>query len=149
MSEELLTLAREQIEAYNAGDWDRLRGAITPSAVYEEPATQRRIEGADAIVEAYQGWKAAFPDSQGSVTGGFASGDRVALEVTWKGTHTGPLHLPGGGAVPPTGRSFNVQALQVLRMEDGKVAENRQCFDLLGLLEQLGTLSAETLAPAG
>jgi steroid delta-isomerase-like uncharacterized protein len=146
MSEELIAQASEQIEAYNAGDWDRLRAALTPDSEYNELGTGRSFKGADDIVAANQGWKEALPDSHGTVTDSFACGDRVALRVTWEGTQSGTLPLPSGGAIEPTGRQINVPAIQILRISDGKVAEVTHAFDLLTLLDQLGTVSADALA---
>jgi steroid delta-isomerase-like uncharacterized protein len=149
MTEDLIAVAREDLEAFNTGDWDRMRKVITPDSVYVEPATGRRIEGADAIIEANEGWKAAFPDARGTITAEFACDDRVVVEVTWAGTHSGPLQLPTGGSIPPTGRRIETPAAQVCRVEDGKLAEVHHYFDMLGMLEQIGTISADSLAHAG
>jgi steroid delta-isomerase-like uncharacterized protein len=149
MSEELIAQAREQIEAYNAGDWDRLQAVLTPDSVYRELGTGRTMNGSDEIVAAYQGWKQALPDSIGTVSDAFACGDRVAFQITWEGTQSGALPLPGGGAIEPTGRPINVPAIQILRMADGKVGECIHAFDMLTLLEQLGTVSADALASGG
>jgi steroid delta-isomerase-like uncharacterized protein len=148
MSEELIAVAREEIEAFNADDWERFRATLAPDCVYEEPGTQRRVEGPDAIIEANQGWKSAYPDAQGTVTGAFACGDRVALEITWEGTQSGALEIPGGGEIAPTNRRVTLQACQVMRVADGKIVENRHFFDMLGMFEQLGAVSAEELAHA-
>ena len=146
MSEDLIAVARERVEAFNAGDWDRMRRVTAPDSAYDEPATQRRLEGQDAVIEASQGWKSAFPDAQGMVTSAFACDDRVVMEVAWEGTHAGALQLPGGGRIPPTNRRVSVDAALVLRVADGRIAETRHYFDMLGILEQMGTLSSETLA---
>jgi len=148
MSDDFNAVVRENLDAFNAGDWPRMRESITPGSVYVEPATGRSVEGADAIIEVNEGWKAAIPDAQGTVTSEFGSGDRVATEITWRGTHSGPLELPTGGAIPPSGRSIEVPAVQVCRIEDGKLAEVHHYFDMLSLLEQIGTISADSLAQA-
>ena len=148
MSDDFTAVVRENLDAFNAGDWDRMRETITPGSVYMEAATGRRVEGTDAIIEINEGWKAAFPDAQGTVNSEFACGDRAVMEVTWRGTHSGPLELPTGGAIPSSGRPIEVPAVQVCRIEDGKLAEVNHYFDMLGLLEQIGTISADTLAPA-
>jgi steroid delta-isomerase-like uncharacterized protein len=148
MSEDSTAVVREDLEAFNAGDWQRMRESLTPGSIYVEPATGRRVEGADSIIEVNEGWKAAFPDAEGTVNSEFACGDRVVTEITWKGTHSGPLELPTGGAIPASGRMFEVPAVQVCRIEDGKLAEVHHYFDMLGLLEQIGTISADELAHA-
>jgi steroid delta-isomerase-like uncharacterized protein len=149
MSDDLVAVARDQVEAFNAGDWDRLRATVAADSVYEEPGTRRRVEGADAIVDINQGWKAAFPDATGTIREAFACGDRVALEVTWEGTQSGGLALPGGGELPASNKNVSVQACEVMRIADGKIVEASHYFDLLGMLEQLGAISGEAPAQAG
>jgi steroid delta-isomerase-like uncharacterized protein len=149
MSDDLVALARDNVDAFNAGDWDRFGATLAADSVYEEPGTQRRVEGPDAILDVNRGWKAAFPDANGTVTDAFACGDRVAVQITWQGTQSGALTLPGGGEVPATDRQVRVQACQVIRVTDGKIAESCHYFDILGMLEQMGAVSEEALAQAG
>ena len=61
-------VAREFIAAYDAKSWDRYTSLSAPDIAYDEKATQRRTEGVGQMVEAYQGWAKAFPDSKGKVT---------------------------------------------------------------------------------
>jgi steroid delta-isomerase-like uncharacterized protein len=147
MSEDLIQAAREEIEAFNAGDWDRLAAGVTDDTVHEEPGTGRRVEGRDALVALNRGWKEAYPDATGTVTDAFACDDRVALQITWEGTQSGPLDMPGGGHLPPSNKRVTVYACQVFRMRDGKIAESTHYFDLLGMLEQLGAIESEAVAP--
>jgi steroid delta-isomerase-like uncharacterized protein len=146
MSEDLIQAAREEIDAFNASDWDRLAAGATDDVVHEEPATGRRVQGKDALVELNRAWREAYPDAKGTITDSFACGDRVALRITWEGTQSGGLPLPGGGELPPTGKRVTVQGCQLFRIADGKVAESAHYFDLLGMMEQLGTIQAEELA---
>lgn len=134
---DLIDTAREEVEAFNAGDWERFAATYAPNAVYDEFATQRHIEGADQIVEANMQWKEAFPDGHGTVTNTVASGDTVTLEITWEGTHSGPMMGPGG-EIPPSNKHVAVKAAQVLKFSDGQIQENHHYFDMEGLLEQVG-----------
>ena len=149
MSDDLIAILRENVEAFNAGDWDSFRATLADDSVYEEPGTQRKVEGPDAILELNQGWRAAFSDAKGTVTDGFACGDRVAVQIIWEGTQTGELGLPGGAVIPATNQRVTVQACQVARVVDGKIAETTHYFDVLGMLEQMGALSEEALSHAG
>ena len=67
MAQSPVDLALESIECFNEGDFDRLRLLLADDSYEEELATQRRLEGADAQVEAARGWKDAFPDGHGTV----------------------------------------------------------------------------------
>ena len=89
--QDLIRLACENVEAYNVGNWQRLKALLAPDVVYHEVGSQRRLQGADQLIEAYQGWKQFAPNGMGTVTKALTSGNSVALEVTWTGTHTGSL----------------------------------------------------------
>jgi len=60
-------------------------GHVGCDAVYDEKGTNRRIQGAGAIVEAWQGWGKAIPDSKATFVREFASGDTAVFEIVWKG----------------------------------------------------------------
>ena len=148
MSHDLIQAAREEIEAFNARDWDRLAAGVTDDTVHEEPATGRQVRGRDALVELNRGWTEAFPDAKGTVTDAFACGDRVALRITWEGTQSGPLQLAESGQIPPTGKRVTVHGCQLFQITDGKIAHSAHYFDALGMLEQLGAITAEELVPS-
>jgi steroid delta-isomerase-like uncharacterized protein len=136
-SDEMVKLAREQIEAFNKSDWELLRGALASDARYEEFGTERKVEGPEKIVELFKGWKTAFPDVVGTVTSSVASGNKAALEVTWKGTHTGPLETPEG-TIPASGKRQETPAALFFTFEAGKIKASRHYFDSMTLLKQIG-----------
>lgn len=138
MSSDPISLARDMIDAFNAGDRERFRASLAPDAVEREHATRTTVNGADAAVAHDFAWKEAFPDARGEVTAAIAEGARVALQITWTGTHEGELRGPGGSAVPATGRSVTVPACMVLEVRDGAIASSDHYFDLLTLLGQIG-----------
>jgi steroid delta-isomerase-like uncharacterized protein len=110
--------------------------------IYDEVGTQRRLIGADQMIDAYRGWKQVAPDGRGVITKAFASGNSVTLEVTWTGTQTGPLDVPEG-TVPPSGRQWIVPGAQVIIFEGEKIQELRQYFDMMTLLRHIGVASAQ------
>ena len=135
-AEAMITIAREQVDAFNTGDWERLQAGLAADARYHEFATQREVEGPEKIVELFKGWKTAFPDAAGTVTSAVGSGNMAALEVTWKGTHTGPLET-AEGTIPASGKRQETPAAIVFTFEGGKIKEDRQYFDLMTLLKQI------------
>ena len=72
-ADELVTIARKQIDAFNNGEWELARGLFASDAHYHEFGTERTIEGPEQIIELFKGWKAAFPDAAGTVTSSVAS----------------------------------------------------------------------------
>ena len=135
--DEVVKIARKQIDAFNAGDWEQLRAGLTSDSRYDELGTQRKIEGSEKIVELFKAWKTAFPDAAGTVTSAIASGNKASLEVTWKGTHTGPLET-AEGTIPASGKHQETPAAFFFTFDGDKVKESRQYFDSLTLLKQIG-----------
>jgi steroid delta-isomerase-like uncharacterized protein len=137
----LLAAATAVIDAYNSKDWDKARASIAPDFDYDEIATGRRVTGADATLEAWKGWARAFPDSVGTYRGTYATGDGiVVLEVTWSGTHTGPLQMPSG-PLSPTGKSIQVPACVIFEVAGERATAQRHYFDMVTLLRQLGVMT--------
>ena len=136
-TDEIIQLARKQISAFNSGDWDQLRAGLASDSRYDELGTQRKIDGPEKIVDLFKGWKTAFPDAVGTVTSAVASGNKAALEVTWKGTHTGPL-VTAEGTIPASGKIQETPAAFFFTFEGNKVKESRHYFDSMTLLKQIG-----------
>jgi steroid delta-isomerase-like uncharacterized protein len=136
--QDLIRAARGVVDAFNASDWERCKAALAPDSLYDEVGTSRRVEGGD-IIPCWQAWKGAMPDVKGSVTNALATGHTVVLEVTWQGTHTGPLVGPKG-SIPATGKQQTTRASWVCNFDGGKIKEIRHYFDMLSFMQQLGIL---------
>jgi steroid delta-isomerase-like uncharacterized protein len=139
--QEMIHLARENIEAFNDGDVERFKATLAPDGVYEEVATQRRVQGVDQITEATMGWKQAFPDAKGIITKAVAGDSTATLELTWEGTHTGPLTGPAG-TIPASGKHQTTRAVQVFTFEGDRIKESHHYFDMMTLLQQVGPTSS-------
>jgi ketosteroid isomerase-like protein len=87
--QDVLKLAREGIDAFNAGDWQRFKAPLAPDTVYYEPATQRRVQGPDQAVQVSQAWRQAFPDAKGTITKTVVSGDTAVIGDYLGGTPPG------------------------------------------------------------
>ena len=133
----VIEIAKASITAYNDKDWSKAKEMLAADAVYDEKGTHRRIQGAGEIIEAWQGWAKAIPDSKATFVGEFASGDTAVFELVWQGVHTGPLQTPTG-TIPASNKPIEVPACQVVQVEGGKVKSVSHYFDMLTLLTQIG-----------
>ena len=79
--------------------------------------------------------RGAIPDTHISIDDIFSDGDRVAVRITLRGTHTG-----NGLGVPPTGRRVSIQGIIIVRLVEGRITEGWNSYDQLGLLRQTGVL---------
>jgi predicted ester cyclase len=126
---------RMQLEYFGAGRYDLAAQMVTPDCVDHEapPDTPPGPEGANAVLRWLRG---AFADLSYEILDAFGDRDRVAVRLITRGTHTGEFL-----GAPPTGRRFEIEAIHLYRIQDGKVAEHWAKRDDLGLARQLGLLA--------
>ena len=77
-----------------------------------------------------------FPDLHLTTQELLAEGDQVVARFTMSGTNTGDYR----GLPAPTQQRFQSEAITIMRLADGRVAEIRGTADRLGMLTQLGIL---------
>jgi len=125
-------VARMQVEYYGGGRYDLAEHVVTPDYVDHEapPGTPPGPEGANAVLRWLRG---AFGDLSYEILDAFGDGDRVAVRLVTRGTHTGEFL-----GNPPTGRRFEIEAIHIFRVQDAKVAEHWAKRDDVGLASQLG-----------
>ena len=137
----VIEIAKASITAYNDKDWSKAKDMLAADAVYDEKGTHRRIQGDGNIIDAFQGWANAFPDSKATFVSEFGSGDTAVLELVWKGVHTGPLQTPTG-IIPASNKPVEMPACQVIQVEGGKIKSASHYFDMLTMLTQIGAGAA-------
>jgi steroid delta-isomerase-like uncharacterized protein len=133
-----IKVAKEAVDAFNKGDWDRSMSVLGGS-LYNEVGTGRQLRGEADILAALKGWRTAMPDVEGTVTNAFESGNKAVLEITWKGTQSGPLEGPSG-TLPPSGKHQTTPAAWVFEFDGDRVKESRQYFDMMSFMQQLGAV---------
>ena len=123
---------RTQVDYFGAGRYDLAGQMVTEDYIDHEapPGTPPGPEGANAVLR----WlRSAFADLSYEVLDAFGDGDRVAVRLITRGTHTGEFL-----GAPPTGKRFEIEAIHIFRIADGKVAEHWAKRDDAGLARQLG-----------
>ena len=120
----------------NVGIMDEL---FTVDYVEYDANFPQGLRGRAAVKEYYTSFITAFPDMQMTVEHVISEGDKVVQQLTWTGTHNGPLVGPGG-AIPPTGKRITTTGMHVARIADGKAVEGWGYGDDLGLMQQLGII---------
>jgi steroid delta-isomerase-like uncharacterized protein len=123
--------------AINARDLDRLREIYHADCVY---VTGDGVEqrGVDAVLNAVTTFTGAFPDLAIEIRQQHVAGDDVSIvEYTFAGTHRGELE-----GIPATGRGMKVVACSVVQVRAGRIVEERDYYDTLALMTQLGVADA-------
>jgi steroid delta-isomerase-like uncharacterized protein len=91
--------------------------------------------GREAGIGFFGAFLAAFPDIRHQVEDQLADGDRVATRIVVSGTHQHEMM-----GIPASGRSITIGAINIVRLDDGKIAEHWVNSDTLGMMGQLGVL---------
>lgn len=77
----------------------------------------------------------AFPDLAVTIEDMIAEGDRVVARITMVGTHQGRFQ-----GVEPTGRRIEFRAIDIWRVEDGRLKEHWDMADRFGFMRQLSLI---------
>jgi predicted ester cyclase len=132
------SLLERYVELYNAGDLDGVMD------LYAEDSTQLMpdgtFEGRSAIHDRLAKELASFSDIAHRYISYVEEGDAFADEWVFVGTHTGPLVLPDGTELPPTGKRVEVKGMELVRVRDGKIVVDNLYYDNLAVAAQLGLL---------
>jgi ketosteroid isomerase-like protein len=135
----MVMTAREAFErgtnTFNTHDMKGFADVLADDVSFTAPGGIRG-EGRTGCAEFFGAWFGAFPDAHVEVQRCHFIDDVAVEEGTFSGTHNGVLHSPIGD-FPPTGRSVEVQYVQVLRFRDGKHVSFNLIFDWLTMLQQL------------
>lgn len=109
---------------------------VTPDVKWHG-GTLGTIEGAEDLVGLLQGFIGALPDLNAQEQDIVADGNTVAVRFVVEATHKG--NLLGFEA---TGRRVRWDAVDVYRLEDGKITEEWAADDLTAILYQVGAYTA-------
>jgi steroid delta-isomerase-like uncharacterized protein len=136
-----LTLVQQQHEALNRGDVDAAAEFFA-----EDCRNHGRQVGRAGVRAVLKDIRRTFPDAQFAVLDSVTEGEWVVVRCTFSGTHRGVGQIPINGGMlvgePPTGRHFEVQHIHMYQVRNGKITEHFANRDDLGMMQQLGLLSA-------
>ena len=79
--------------------------------------------------------RAAFPDRRFVVEDMIAEGDKVSARFIMRGTHKGEFR-----GIAPSGREVKMTGIDMIRLAEGKMVEDRVEVDQLGMMQQLGVI---------
>ena len=132
-----LGLHREMVDAVERRDFDTLRELY--HADYEYWGNDGTAGGIDEALAVAQMYTSAFPDLKFEVAHETSCGDVSVVEFVARGTNTGDL-----GDIPATGNKAEVAVCNIIEVADGKIRREREYFDQLGMMQQLGVIPTET-----
>jgi steroid delta-isomerase-like uncharacterized protein len=130
-------------EALDRGDFTGTDRFIAPDArLFTSHARPEPYIGPEGFREFISGVRAGIPDLRVRIHSIVAEDELVVVHWTITGTHTGTLH-----GVPPTGLRVAVEALELMRVQDGRLVEIVLKLDGVDFMRQLGVLSKSGKIP--
>ena len=140
---QLTALDDAGMRAWDTHDADALLALFADGFVWNDVAAPEPITTASGLRDYMDTWFTAFPDMRARTVNRVVGDGSVAAELEFTGTHTGPLRM-GDTELPATGVSVVGRGTYFLRARGGKVVEFNSDPDLVGLLVQLGMMTAPT-----
>ena len=129
---------KEIVKRWIVGIWDRgdfrLMEEIGSEAyAFTTPSDgEMRGEGFRDFVTAV---RSAFPDLNNTIESQVSDGDIVVTRGTTRGTHEGAF-----GEIGATGKPVAIPWVMYTRIQDGRILEDWELYDALGMMKQLGVV---------
>ena len=119
-------------EAWNKKNVNILDELMAPNYARYLPGQDKPLDR-EGQKKRIAGFHTAMPDLTFHIEDLFAEGDRVVFRLIIRGTHQGAFL-----GVAPTGKELTVTAIDIARLENGKIVDHWGQMDMLGLMRQLG-----------
>ena len=116
----------------NQGNISILDEAYAPDVVLH---TVPETKGAANAKAYYANYVTGFSDREFTVKETFAQGNKLTKYWVFKGKHTGDFF-----GIPATGKTISVEGCTIATIINGKITEERDFFDNLEFLRQLGLM---------
>jgi predicted ester cyclase len=129
------TIERLYEEVVNQGRLEVLDEICQPDHVEHNPFPDQ-LQGVEGLKQRASMVRAAF-DPHFTLEHVLADGNKVAVMWTNRGTNTTEWM-----GMPPTGKSFAIQGVDIFLLRDGRLAEHWDVVDVYGMLVQVGAIPA-------
>jgi len=135
-TEQNKALVRQMVEEiFNRGNISRADEFLAPDFVEHEELPPGMPPGREGVKLMTTMFRSAFPDFKATIDDIIAEGDKVAIRMTWSGTHKGEFM-----GIAPTGKSVSFGVFDVIRIAGGKFVEHWGQMDSTGMMQQLGAM---------
>lgn len=123
---------------YSNQEWDRLHESHAQNILVYYPDGSTTV-GLKAHIAALKPMFVFAPDTKITVHPiRFGSGKYTAVTGYIEGTFTKPMPLPGGGSIPPTGKSFKLPMVTIGLWKNGVMYEEHLFWDNQAFMKQIG-----------
>jgi steroid delta-isomerase-like uncharacterized protein len=126
---------QKYVDSVNQGKLSIINELCDKNYVYHGIGEESRLSK-DAYLKFLNEVRQAFPDFNVCVDELIAEDERVAYRMTISGTHKGEFK-----GLAPTGKKFTTSTIGVVLFKNGKIAEEWEIYDAIGMMAQLGALT--------
>ena len=125
-------------EVYGQGKTELIKQLVADDCVSHHPILGTLDRS--GIENDVQGYRKAFPDMSVQVLDAIGSGDKAMVRWRATGTHRGELM-----GTPPTNKKVTIEGMSEVRVQNGKIRESWEQYDVLGMLRQIGAIPESML----
>jgi len=133
LDEQNKQIVKRFFEEFNKGNLEIFNELCAPDYGFYSPSNNPKPMSREEQIEDEKMNFRAIPDLNLRIDKLFADGDTVIVWFIITGTHQGEW-----AGIPATGNKLEISAIEIYRIESGKIVETRQEADYLGLMQQLG-----------
>jgi steroid delta-isomerase-like uncharacterized protein len=133
VEEQNKVLVKRMYEAFEKGDFEAYKEVVAPEYVWYLPSRSTKPISREETIEFGKMLRNAFPDFAYSVEELIAEDDIVISRFIFRGTHEGEFQ-----GIPATGNKVEMSGFMMTRIENGKLVEDKEEADQLGMMMQLG-----------
>ena len=126
------TVRRNTEEVQGKGNFDVFEELFADNFIDHTPQPGTTPDKA-GVRKLYTYLRVAFPDFHAEIHWQLADDDRVTTYKTYYGTHKGPFL-----GIAPTHRKIHFEAVDVMRVQNGKITDHWGVGNLLSLMQQIG-----------
>ncbi len=126
-------LVKRMYEAFEKGDFEAYKEVVAPEYLWYLPSRSTKPRSREETIEFGKMLRNAFPDFSYNIEELIAGEDRVISIFIFRGTHEGEFQ-----GIPATGNKIEFSGVMISRIENGKIVEDKEEFESLGFMTQLG-----------
>ena len=132
-TEENKAIVRRVFEAINEKNWAVLDDVISTDCLFHGPWGEEKVP--QLIKRIALMMYDAFPDHHFTIEDMIVEGNKVVTRATARGTHKSDFM-----GIAPTGKQFTMTGIWIYYIADGKIIEDWEVLDQLGMMQQLGAI---------
>lgn len=134
---------KKDIEMYKA-TWDKIINGRQIDQINDKNfdpnvvlvLSPENIVGIEGVKAYYQNHLTGFSDISFTIVDAFGQDDKIVKHWNFKGKHTGDFF-----GIPATGKSVDVEGVTLIKMKNGRIAQEHDFMDNMAFFGQLGLIS--------